>query len=490
MRLNSCLAALAALFAVSGPVAAQPAPEAVYYPPSAVQADFDALYAGMREAHYDLFVHTPRPVMEREHRRLRASFDAPMTRTQAQVAFQTFLALGKVAHARIDFPDEAWSAYRDAGGKAFPLRVRIVEGRTYVDADLSGEGRLVAGDELLALNGAPMEAWLGRAGRHLSADTPYLLHSLVEFYLPRLLWLELGAAERFDLRVRKRDGEAVALSLPAVTRDQWIVAEKAQPPRFELSGDVREVRLLGEGLAYLRPGPFYNAEKPEALWDPTEFRAFIDTAFGQVLDSGATDLIIDLRDNPGGDNSFSDPMVAWFADRPFRFASDFRIKVSPQATASNQARLDAEGGSENQTSRQLAALYAGKPAGSVVRYDIPIVAPRQDRRFTGRVWMLVNRRSYSNTVTVAALAQDYGFATIIGEPTSDLATTYGAMEQFTLPRTGIVVGFPKAHIIRPNGSLKAAGVTPDIPIETPVVPPATDVVLARAVEIVSKQRPR
>lgn len=34
-----------------------------------------------------------------------------------------------------------------------------------------------------------------------------------------------------------------------------------------------------------------------------------------------------LRDNPGGDNSFSDRMVAWFASRPFRFSDEFSIRT-------------------------------------------------------------------------------------------------------------------------------------------------------------------
>jgi C-terminal processing protease CtpA/Prc len=100
------------------------------------------------------------------------------------------------------------------------------------------------------------------------------------------------------------------------------------------------------------------------------------------------------------------------------------------------------------------------------------------------VYLLVNRHSYSNAVMVAALAQDLGFATILGEETSDLATTYGAMEQLTLSRTGIVVGFPKALIVRPNGSRAARGVVPDVAIPTPLVESADDPVLQRALEIV------
>ena len=64
-----------------------------------------------------------------------------------------------------------------------------------------------------------------------------------------------------------------------------------------------------------------------------------------------------------------------------------------------------------------------------------------------------------------------------------MASTYGAMEKFTLPETGLAVGFPKAHIVRPNGDTRSRGVTPDVAIPVPVVQTPADEVLHRAVAI-------
>ena len=123
----------------------------------------------------------------------------------------------------------------------------------------------------------------------------------------------------------------------------------------------------------------------------------------------------------------------------------------------------------------------------MIDFDIGIAQPWPEPRFHGPVYLLVNRASYSNTVFVAALVQDYGFGIILGEETSDLASTYGAMETFTLPRTGIVVGFPKAQIVRPNGDATTRGVVPDIAIATPLIQGADDPVLQRALAIVRQE---
>ena len=41
----------------------------------------------------------------------------------------------------------------------------------------------------------------------------------------------------------------------------------------------------------------------------------------------------------------------------------------------------------------------------------------------------------SNVAGMAAQVQDYGFGAFMREPTADLATTYGAVESFTLPHS-------------------------------------------------------
>jgi C-terminal processing protease CtpA/Prc len=226
----------------------------------------------------------------------------------------------------------------------------------------------------------------------------------------------------------------------------------------------------------------YPGEDP---YDTEAFHAFIDQSFAQFIEAGAITLLIDLRDNPGGDNSFSDHMIAWFADEPFRFASDFRIRVSPETTASNAARLRPD--DADAITRRFANLYAQAQTGDIVRFEIPFTQPRDGERFTGRVFALVNRRSYSNAANVAAIIQDYGLGAIVGEPTADLVTTYGAMEHFTLPNTGLSVGYPKAFILRPNGDRRIGGVRPDIAITTPIAQAAEDPVLQEALRRVHQR---
>jgi hypothetical protein len=448
-----------------------------------VRADFKDLYAGLQAAHYDLYARRSRGEYDALYHRMRKHFDHPLRLGDVQLAFQRFTAYGRVAHARIDAAGSAYETFRADGGRAIALHLRVVDGRSYVVRNLSGVADVAVGDELLAIDGEALPALLEELGQHLAADNAYMRDTLMEMRFPALLWQVRGARDHFDVVIRTAGGAARTARVPARSRDEMEAAERLQPASLDLDWNRREARMLEDGVAYLRPGPFYNSDAGATdPWDNTAFVRFIDAAFESFNAAGATSLLIDLRDNPGGDNSFSDVMLAWFASKPFRFCSDFRIKVSAAATASNAQRLPQS--PPGTMSHLLAAAYAKHKPGETFSFPLPFTPPRGQGRFGGKVFMLINRHSYSNTANVAALAQDYGFARILGEETSDLATTYGAMEQFELPRTGISVGFPKAHIIRVSGDRQARGVVPDVAIATPIVQPADDPVLQRALQLV------
>ncbi|MEE4303101.1 MAG: S41 family peptidase [Wenzhouxiangella sp.] len=461
------------------------ADEKEQFSPDEIRSEFTFLYDTLRASHYDLYANRSRDDYDALHERMLAAIDTPMDRDAIQQLFQRFVAYGNVAHAKIDPPMAAWEAFRAEGGKAFPLFFRVVDGRVYID-DFMGDIDVSFGDRVLTVDGQPAIEWLEPLRAHLSADNNYLAYTLMENRLPILVWQEWGEIESFKLELEKADSRRVTVDVPALDRDGFRTGPRDRTERFQLDFNARDARMLDDALAYLRPGPFYdNRPEAEHPWDATAFKAFVDDAFERFIDQGAEKLLIDLRNNPGGNNDFSDHLVAWFADAPFRFTDKFEIRVSEAAVASNRERLAAQDDPEGTVSGRLAEAYADKSPGDIVNLPVEWVQPRGGRRFDGEVYMLINRHSYSNAVSVAAIGQDYGFATILGERTADLANTYGAMEHFTLPKTGIRIAFPKARILRPSGETDHAQVVPDIAIESPLTG-ASDEVLQRAVEIMAR----
>ncbi len=458
-------------------------PEADVLAADVARSELTTLYAQLDAAHYDLFAHRPRRDYERFLADLNASITAPVSRQDFAILAQRLAAYGRVGHARVDAPLQGAVARLGQGGRFIPLFVRIDDGHVLLTAAADAQGRFRAGDELIALNGVAARDWADRLAAYVSSERPHITHALMEESFPLLLGFALGDVALVSVVVRKPSGETVEGVVEAITLQQRGQLRQAFPtPKVTTDFSTRAFEILPGGVGYLRPGPF-GERAPKAGGDPNydsrAFVAFIDEAFGRFLASGTQDLIIDLRNNPGGDNSFSDRMVAWFADRPFRFASRFRLKASPQTKAWYQARADQVAADPGLAA--LAAAEAAQPDGARYDYALPMVAPRAEPRFHGRVHVLVNRHSYSNAASTAALIQDYGFGQVLGEETADVATTYASVLTFALPASGVVVTYPKSRILRPNGDESLLGVVPDVVLPREPLGETRDVVLDSAI---------
>ena len=452
-----------------------------------LRADLQRLYEGLQSGHVALYANQSKDDYDALFEVTASSLDEPMTLNEAYLVFQKFAAYGSVAHASVNPPTNAFNDFQRRGGRSFPIFLRIVDGVSYVGEDYSGAKEIVSGDRIISLDGTPMEDWLKLTGQHISADTDYIANSLLEFRFPRYLWVELGEQKNFDLVIAKQDGTQINVTVSAKSWVGQRLGNIGRSSGFQLDGNARVAKMLDDEVAYLQPGPFINIRNPSRSWDNRRFVRFIDGAFEEFLEANAKTLVIDLRENPGGDSTFSDHMVAWIADEPFRFASAFLIRSSAEAEAANAARLAGNPDAAAGISGLFAKNYAETPYGEQFSFDIPFSEPREGARFDGQVYVLINQRSYSQAVNVAATFQDYGFGIIAGEPTSDFATTYGSIETFTLPNTGLLVNFPKAHIIRPSGDKVPGGVVPDLNIKTPIASQANDVVLEALLSEIKNQ---
>lgn len=489
MAIRRCAAMISAACALwAGHVSAQS--EADLFPVDIARSELTTLYADLEAAHYDLFAHRTQGDYERFLTDLTASIDAPVSRQDLAILTQRLAAYGRVGHARVDAPVRGAMMRLVQGGRFIPLFVRIDDGHVLLTATADLQGRFQAGDEVIELNGVAALQWVDLLGDYVSAERPYMVHALMEESFPILLGFALGDAASVEVVVRKPSGETVVGVIDAITLKQRGQLRRAFPtPEIATDFASRAFEILPDGVGYLRPGPFAeqggeNGSDPD--YNSQVFAAFIDNAFGHFLAAGTQDLIIDLRNNPGGDNSFSDTMVAWFADRPFRFASRFMLKASPQTKSSYEAR-----GAEAATDTILAALAAAEaaqPDGARYAFDLPMVPPRPEPRFHGRVHVLVNRHSYSNAASTAALIQDYGFGQVMGEETADVPTTYASVLSFALPASGIVVTYPKSRIVRPSGDERLLGVVPDIVLPREPLGEARDVVLENTIAVVEGRR--
>lgn len=424
----------------------------------AARADLDSLYRSLQSAHYNLYVYRPKSQYDVYFQEVSSRLSGSMSRLDLIREFQPFLAFGNIGHARIEFPVAEYIRAAQDGGTVLPFDIRIDGERVFVSYSHLGAGSLIQpGVELLEFGGKPISEVVARASRYVSGERPYMVNAQLERFFPRWLWLAEGNLSAVNVSGRNAGGARFSEII------KGLPIREIEPLKSEWTEalSAREVRIIDQSTAYLRPGAFYNLDGGDSM-DLGSFEKFINDAFVKIKVAKSQALIVDLRDNPGGDNSFSDLMVAWFANRPFRFSNSFSIKVSAEIRQNFEKQLR-ESTSEKSIVAEMQSAIKGKAVGQIVQFELPIVEARKDR-FEGRVFVIVNRHSYSNAASVAGMIQDYGFAKIFGEETADLPTSHASSAQFALPNSAIIVTYPKAYFIRPNGDRSLRGVVPDYPI--------------------------
>jgi len=278
----------------------------------------------------------------------------------------------------------------------------------------------------------------------ISAERPYFKNAKIELYsFPRLYWQLYGKQDSFEIKFKSND----------IMKTQTVSAvdliEGYEMKRTELFNRERSLQFIGES-AYLVTGDFSG--------DETKFKSFVDSAFAQIKERKSKNLIIDLRNNGGGHNAFSDYLVSYVADTTFRWNSSYQLKTSEFLKEHARQHYD--------TSSTFWKEALSRGNGEIYNYDFGDYQPQPpSKRFSGNVYVLVNRQSHSQATVTAAQIQDYGFGTIVGEETGEYASLYASIFEFKLPNTQIPVSVSKGKMVRVSGSTKEEGVVPDILIK-------------------------
>lgn len=460
MRMKSALILLINYFLVFNSVAQD------MFSKQQVLDDLDYLQNSLEQAHYNLYAYTTKEDFEQNCKEIRAKVkDDSLSLLEATSLFQHVISKANNGHTEIPFPSRAYVTYAYAHGTLCPLELAFEDGKALVRKNWSGNSALAPGTEITSINGETMEYILQKIQPLISAEREYFKLAKIELIsFPRLYWQAFGQVTVFDLEVI-RNGKKEMYTVKSVP-----LIDGFEMKRNEIFFDSREFKFMEE-TAYLRPGNFSGDEKA--------FQHFIDSAFYAINQHKSQHLIIDLRNNLGGDNSFSDYLVSYLADKPFQWNSEFSLKTS--------AILKEHVISHYDTTEVFWQQVLSHENGTIYPYFFEDYPPQEEtKRFKGKVYVLVNRQTHSQAAVTSAQLQDYGWATIVGEETGDYPSLFASQYSYNLPNTSIEVKIAKGAIVRVNGSKKEEGVQPDIVIKDHLLD-EDDEILKGLLEIIEKQ---
>ena len=425
-RIAPVLFCLALAGAAASAQTAQPVP---LFAPAALQQDVRFLRDAINTIHPapDLFVSDE--TLRKAYDRVTAQLQQPLNRDQAWRALATLNPVFSDAHMFVGYADwkEEVRMHLAAQGALFPYDVQVnTAGDIVIRSELDGAASSLAGLRIESINGVPAAQVARELLALMPGETPALRANLLSRRMWFYYWKVFGAPSQFDLVVAKAGGPATLRVAASTT-----VAALA-PAAFD---QTFHLAMLPDKTALLTINQFQWPDKPA-------FYAFTKEAFTRMRDAGVTTLVIDIRENTGGDDDmWKTGLLPYLADRPFRNASSYIKKV-------------------------IAGRASGvEKVGDVVRgYGDTWVAPDAGNPlfFSGKTYVLVGRLTYSSAVLFSNVMQDFGFGQLAGAGGYARARQTGGVQNIVLPQTGLEITIPRFAVDRPSGEREPALVHPDI----------------------------
>lgn len=404
--------------------------------------DMTYLKSSLEASHFDLYGHVSKVEFDQNYEKVRSRVQKEQYSIfEACNLLQQIASKANNAHTKVQFPVFAYRNFLDAGGHVLPFEVSIENERVFIRKNWSNDQALSPGAELISINGIKIKDIFEKIYPQVAAESLYFKNALIEsFSLPRYYWQVFGEQNTYEITVIQNG------SLKSYDLDGARGWEDYELKREEIMQEEWALDFFKQ-VAYLRPGKLSG--------DLASFTSFIDSAFVEIKQRQSKDLIIDLRNNSGGDDPFSDYVVSYLIDRSFRWNSSFQLKSSDLLKSHVRTYSD--------TTSTYARAILDHNSGQNFEYDFgDHEAQTESKRFKGEVYVMVNRHSYSQSTVAAAQMQDYGLATIVGEETAEHPNLLASIFTYTLPNTQLQVTVSKGKIYRVSGVDNKKGVVPDL----------------------------
>ena len=188
----------------------------------------------------------------------------------------------------------------------------------------------------------------------------------------------------------------------------------------------------------------------------TELGAFLKSTFNKIKEQGISNLIIDIRENGGGDSRLGDDMLNYLTDKPYRQFEEYKCKISKQLLDPNNNALD-KIAKENPEDLEI---------GKFVGRDIPLKKPADNSlKYDGGIYVLIGNGTYSSGQSFAATVKCFEIGTLVGQETGSVTIEYGDVMTFTMPNSGLIFNVPCKYFVEACGKPDGRGVVPDYEVK-------------------------
>ena len=387
--------------------------------------DMDALLEGAIARHPELSAYADLTLLNATLSQYKSQITTPMTRAEFYRVIGKMSHLFGDGHSFLIWPYQEFEQLKEQGHQPFPFAVAISKTGEIIlkDSYTAQEHSVSAGMKIHSINGVPAHELLTTMAQYTGGETKLLREHVVAHRFATGLWAVYGFIDKFQLELINNH-QLTQLSL---------TPEQNWQPKQSVNGRAYYYKQLQPSVGYLYLEHFDI--------EPDVFEEFIDETFARIRQDNIASLVIDIRNNPGGNTDTVTYLTRYLANKPFRLVSSVREKLNQH----NRGWFNFKG-----------------EVGEIVEHDwsdwhSPIGNGNQ---FTGSSYLLVGPISYSAAIVLATTLKDNEFATLVGQTTGGFANQTAQGNLFNLPHSQLRAYIATRSLVRPNGDLTRQGVQP------------------------------
>jgi hypothetical protein len=452
-----CCIPLLCATAACNPTAPAPVPRAAtqhdgraVIEPVKLKEDLDFLFTTLEQTHPNMYAYTDEAEFGKLKNDLYARANRGMDRKQFYWLLAPVIAALESGHTQVFPPVDELMTSIGAGGKFYALTLDCIS-EPPILKEYAGASKLAAGGAVLTINGEATAKLIARYAGCMASEGKASNRPVLAKMLPLFLWMDYGTDKPLVMRIRGIDGAEGDYSIEPVTMKE---ARESRPSKGR--GGVYAYRYLdGYGAAVIEWKSFRDRQR---------FKEFLTNTFTNIQDRKASCVIIDLRENAGGDSRLGRDLMDYLYDKPYSEFSRVDLKISPLLRRQQPGFIKVARAllkDREPKNGEIVSIVAGSsPVDEVQPSDNPL-------RYKGKVYVLIGPKTASSAVTFASMAKHYGVGTLVGEETGDTTACYGDSLHFSLPNSKLRVDVACKYFVNWGSAGDLRGVIPHHEVKQP-----------------------
>lgn len=422
------------------------------------QQDFDFFQKTLRESHPNIYANLPEP-----------EFNKQVNLIIEELATETdtlhFLAkLKQFSHLLGDAHTGPF--YYQKETLFYPIAVCWLNDSWYINGTMKELADNI-GSKIVSINGKDAEEFMSTLMTLCGGENIYWFRECagdVMRYSSNLKLLDLAVEDNALHLVVEKEGQKKELILKEVEYCNWSIVSFSDLTQYKMVNYWGKA-LPADDIYYLQFNHFSDTKSDNSKDEFSNWKSFLVQTFSTIDSLKLHNLVIDLRNNFGGNSLMGDILLSYWKlpDSLATFTCDLCISElmlkDYDMDLENIKKILAEElnreledftlpyviqDMDNGIKKVSTEEYCNQQIGSLKENNM--LTPL----FDGKIIILTGNKTFSSAVMFATMCQDNGLATIYGTPTGGKPSCFGDILSFTLPHTAIPCGVSHKYFRRPD----------------------------------------